>query len=123
MKCDKCKFLFNNGTYEYPEYMCKIFGDEIHEPFYKEGGCLLHFKEGKKMSNLYDQLDDLRFFRLEFTDGTLDEFGFPKLKKVEDFTIEEKEKWNYYINLRERLFNESNDYAAYLKNKYMLKEN
>ena len=39
MKCEKCGHLVNDGGYEYPEYACELWGEDIPERFDTGEGC------------------------------------------------------------------------------------
>ena len=71
-KCKNCQYLTNTGGYEYPEYTCKIFGDEVPEKYQtKDGeGCKCTQKFLKKCMDEYyksveeyeKQYDDIPYF-------------------------------------------------------------
>ena len=115
MKCNNCCFTFDNGTYEYPELCCKIFGDDTPDIFYKEEGCLLHFKEALKLANICDELDGLQYFRYNFIKNG--ENG-PTFKKYEELNNEEKQIYDNYVNRQEKLSIEQKSYLKHLENKY-----
>ena len=77
-KCKNCHYLTNTGGYEYPEYTCKIFGDEVPEKYQikYDDGCKCTQKFLKKRSDEYDkaeqeywkQYDDIGEFFGAFAD-------------------------------------------------------
>lgn len=58
-KCKNCQYLTNTGGYEYPEYSCKIFGDEVPEKYQNkdDDGCKCTQKFLKKRSDEYDKAE------------------------------------------------------------------
>lgn len=54
MKCSHCPFLENDGTYEYPEMVCRFFYCDVPEEFdnKEDDGCNLKYKEAKKLASL-----------------------------------------------------------------------
>ena len=116
MKCNNCCFTLNNGTYEYPELCCKIFGDDTPDIFYKEEGCCLHFKEALKLANIYDELDGLQYFGYDFV--KYDENGLPIFKEYKELNDEEKQIYDNYVNRQKKLSREQKRYFKHLENKY-----
>lgn len=59
-KCKNCQYLTNTGGYEYPEYTCKIFGDEVPEKYQikDDDGCKCTQKFLKKRSDEYDKAEE-----------------------------------------------------------------
>lgn len=59
-KCNHCQYLINSGGYEYPEYTCKIFGDEVPEKYQNkdDDGCKCTQKFLKKLNDNIDKAEE-----------------------------------------------------------------
>ena len=57
-RCDKCQYLTYEG-YEYKEYYCKVFGDDIPDKYvaFEGEGCRCTQKFLKKLSDENDERD------------------------------------------------------------------
>lgn len=57
MKCENCPFMFNEGGYETPCYMCNFFDCDVDTDICTEEGCKPKFTELLKLErlrNIYD---------------------------------------------------------------------
>lgn len=98
MKCEKCSRVVNDGGYEYPCYVCAIFGEKTPKQLELENdcGCKIHYKELDKLLKIKDEIDGLQWYGIEAY-----EKGRPLNAKEE---VE-----------RERLHNVIEEYKAYME--------
>ena len=77
MKCENCPFMYNEGGYETPCYMCKFF-DCYDKDIYTGEGCKPKFTELLKLERLMNMCDS------EESDGKeYDEYRERLLKKYD----------------------------------------
>lgn len=57
MKCANCVFMYNEGGYETPCYMCKFFDCNVDKDICTDEGCKPKFTELLKLERLRDKYD------------------------------------------------------------------
>lgn len=57
MKCENCPFMYNEGGYETPCYVCKFFDCYVDGDICTEEGCKPKFTELLKLERLRDIYD------------------------------------------------------------------
>lgn len=109
MKCSNCPFLENAGTYEYPQMVCRFFGDSVPEEFDSKDheGCNLRFKEAEKLKSLqvgeWDYTPKYHFKQMCDKDYKPTEEDLIEEKKLQEKRKEAVDSYNAYLEeLRKR---------------------